>query len=167
MEAIPSNPLTSTARYTAIPIGHLSMKTQSRLFCTTLCIGILHEGGIWEVRNVISVKHAQLQTPHAWMFPERSTVCRNIKRWTACIIIEKFTNPKPYGLPWQPRHEQRVLRLESLLKGLNIHVYKVSLWDVAAAAECLCASLRCHPCSEWQVLVSHHHFYGSLKHICR
>ena len=129
METIPSNPLTSTARYTAIPIGHLSMKTQSRLFCTTLYIGILHEGGIWEVRNVISVKHAQLQTPHAWMFPERSTVCRNIKRWTACIIIKKFTNPKPYGLAWQPRHEQRVLRLESLLKGLNIHVYKVSLWE--------------------------------------
>ena len=145
MEAIPSNPLTSTARYTAIPIGHLSMKTQSRLFCTTLCIGILHEGGIWEVRHVISVKHAQLHTPHAWkfperwMFPERSTVCRNITRWTWWIRIEKFIIPKPYGLPWQPRHEQRVLRLESLLKGLNIHVYKVSLWDVAAAAECLCA----------------------------
>ena len=141
METMPSNPLTSTASYTAavfqfpgvewthIPIGQRSMKNQSSLFCKLFSICFLHEGGIWEKWNAISVKHAQLQTPHAWMFPERSTVCRNIKRWTACIIIEKFTNPKPYGLPWQPRHEQRVLRLESLLKGLNIHVYKVSLWE--------------------------------------
>ena len=108
METIPSNPLRPTAtvinfpgvKWAHIPIGQRSMKNQSSSVCKPFGICILHKWGIWEGSwNIICVKHAQPQRLHAWMwtkYPEVATVCRNIKRWTAFFIIEKFISPKPY-----------------------------------------------------------------------